>query len=155
MAHGLWNWSEKLRATMNTYGVVGCFDVDYIARGSFAATKVKYVHWNEACGWAGAFLQCVLRLRKKYTDTSILDFLEEVLELFMSKAVELAMGPINLRLARHCLASFSARQRYGSRQMHSSLNPVPALFVRPLRGVIGAHGALSSNAETFRSRIRH
>jgi hypothetical protein len=93
MANDLWNWCEKLLALGNTLGIVGCFDVDVIESGSSTPVKVRYIHWCEATLWVESFTRRVPKLRRKFIDSSILEYLEECQESFMNKAVEVARGP--------------------------------------------------------------
>ena len=84
----LWSWSTKLDITTTTWGIVGCFDVEAEDAVTKAKTTVKYVHMQEAVDFGKAFKSKIPTLRIKYSDDSVLTYVNDMFETFLAKAVE-------------------------------------------------------------------
>jgi hypothetical protein len=80
----LWDWSEKHFIYMTSLAVAGCFDIWY------KGEKELYVHLSCVMKFHRCFKLKVPKLRIKYTESSILVYIEETEKAFRARANELA-----------------------------------------------------------------
>jgi len=88
----LFTWLDLLDVFVTSRAGAGGFDVAYEPLGIAIATDVtpKYYKWHEAALYPIAFQSQAKRLRVRYTDSSVFNYLNEVDEAFRDKAVEYA-----------------------------------------------------------------
>ena len=86
----LFKWTELFAILVKTWGIVGCFDVQFQPEDAPSKRSMKYLSWCEAEQYKFEFIDQISRLRTRYTDASILQFLNDCEEAFRSKAIELA-----------------------------------------------------------------
>jgi hypothetical protein len=86
----LFKWTELFSILVKTWGIVGCFDVSFRPEEAPSKRTMKYVAWWEAEQYKFEFVVQISRLRTRYSDASILQFLSECEEAFRSKAIELS-----------------------------------------------------------------
>ena len=72
----LWTWCDRVRITKNTWGIVGCFDVELAASGTSPKGTTKYVHWQEAHEFMSAFTSKVPRFARALHGHERLSLLE-------------------------------------------------------------------------------
>jgi hypothetical protein len=81
----IWVWNERVTVLATSMAVAGSFKAK-----TPAGTDEWYVHWSQSQGFFRAFTGKVTRLRTKFTDASVLQYLNDCYEAFFNKAIELA-----------------------------------------------------------------
>ena len=83
-------WGEKLSVLGNTWAIVGCYLVTYIENG--VSSQVHFCSKYESEFYVLDFTSMMVRLRMRFTDTSVYLYLDACEEAFRSKAIEIVRG---------------------------------------------------------------
>ena len=88
-------WLDFFETLTSSWAICGCYDVEFVGADG-KTTKMKFAHLSDVDQYRREFVVEAIALRKEFTDSSVMEYLDVIELFFRGIAVELGKPPQRL-----------------------------------------------------------